>query len=383
MSFVSNGIDMAYVRFAAEEFSAKKKISTDIFVFSIVLCISIFIVLSPLVFYYSRELSALMFRKTLFEKPLLLGFIAAIGLFLIGMISRYYQVQERYKKAGVIISLEKILFFLAVVIVFLFWELSFLRVAILKITLLSLFSAIFIVLLFKNILFTERFNLHISRFYSFLKVSFWLILYFITLALFSQLDIFMISRLLTSNDLADYGVAFKYYGFLMLMFPSIKTVLKVRTAKIDMVESVEKQKAFYTKWMRTTMPFLIFTIVIIILSADYLMNLLNGPKYVKSIFPFKILAVSAMCSYFFSPNADIFRTMKKYFILFCFGFSALIINFFGNLWLIPVYNIKGAAVATLISHLFINGAATVYLLLRKTDSNNNSFKGGFSSGTHG
>jgi len=94
------------------------------------------------------------------------------------------------------------------------------------------------------------------------------------------------------------------------------------------------------------------------------MNLLNGPRYVASILPFKILAVSAMCSYIFSPNTDIFRAMGKYFLLFCFGFMALVVNIFGNLLLIPVYGIAGAAIATLVAQILINGSSSLYVMVK-------------------
>ena len=322
VGFVSDGIDMAYVRFAAEEYSIKRKMPNDIFVFSLLLCLSVFIVLFPLILTFNRQISSLMFKSTLYVRPIFLGFMAAVGLFFINMISRYYQVQEKYKKAGIIFNLQKVIFLLFLFVIIVLGKLNFLSIAIVQIAVISIFGVIFIAAILKNDLLKQKIILNSHRFVFFLNASFWLILYFVCLALFSQLDVFMISRLMTSDDLADYGVAFKYYGFLMLMFPAVKTVLKVRTSKIDIVQSIEKQKMFFRKWMKTMIIFSIPTIAIVILFSGYIMNLLNGEKYGASIAPFKILALSSMCSYIFSPNTDIFRAMKKYFILFCFGFVA-------------------------------------------------------------
>ena len=94
VGFVSSGIDMAYVRFAAEEYSVKKKMPNDIFVFSIILCFSIFMILSPAVLIFCKQLSLWMFKSSLYSKAIFLGFIAAIGLFFFVMASRYYPVQE-------------------------------------------------------------------------------------------------------------------------------------------------------------------------------------------------------------------------------------------------------------------------------------------------
>jgi O-antigen/teichoic acid export membrane protein len=364
VGFVSSGIDMAYVRFAAEEYSDVKKMPNDIFFFSIILCFSAFLILSPVTIAFSKQLSLLMFKSGLYSKPIFVGYLAAIGLFLFAFGTRYYQVQEKYGTAGVLISLQKILFLLFLFVLIASGNLGFLKVAIAQIIAITGFGIFLISMVIKNDLLKEGLFLSFNRFVVFMRASFWLILYFISLSLFNQLDVFMISRFMSVDNLANYGVAFKYYGLLMLMFPAIKTVLKVRTSKIDMVNSTERQRIFFKKWIKLITLVSVPIISLVVLFSDYFMNLLNGPRYAASILPFKILAVCAMCSYIFSPNTDIFRAMGKYFLLFCFGLVALIVNFFGNLMLIPVYGIAGAAIATLAAHLLINGSATVYLMAK-------------------
>jgi len=309
--FVSSGIDMAYVRFAAEEYSVKKKMPNDIFVFSILLCFAIFLILSPMIMIFRKQLSLLMFRSTLYSKPIVLGFIAAIGLFFIAMGSRYYQVQEKYKIAGFLGSLQKILTLLFLFIIITSGKLNFLKVAVVQLVAILSFGVLFIASILRNDLLKEKMILNLGRFITLFKVSFWLIFYFVCFSLFNHLDVFMISRIMASTDLANYGVAFKYYCFLMLMFPAIKTVLKVRTSKIDMIESIEKQKIFFKKWIKIAMLIFIPAIILIVLFSDYFMNLLNGTRYMASILPFKILAIGAMCGYIFSPITDIFRAIEK------------------------------------------------------------------------
>jgi O-antigen/teichoic acid export membrane protein len=356
---------MAYTRFAAEEYSITRKMPNDIFVFSLLLCLLVFIMLSPLVLIFGKEISTLMFKSTSYSTPIILGFMAAVGLILANMISRYYQVQERYKRGGLIISLQKILFLLLLLVVVAMGQADFLSIAIVQIVIVSISGALLVLVALRHGPLGRSVTLRLSRFARFLKTSFWLILYFLCLALFSHLDVFMISRLMTKDDLADYGVAFKYYSCLMLMYPAIKTVLKVRTSKIDMVQSLERQRAFFRRWMRTTTVFFVPAVVLVISLSGHVMNSLNGVQYAASVSPFKILALSATCSYIFSPNTDIFRAMKRYFLLFCFGFAALVLNLCGNCWLIPRYGISGAAVATLLSGLLVNGLATIYVMTKR------------------
>jgi len=365
IGFISGGIRTAYVRFAAEEYSRNKKMPNEIFIISTVLCFTIFLILSPIIILFNKSISQLLFNDNIYSIALYLGFMGAIGFFFIGIVSSYYQVQEKYHNSGFILSFQKLLFFLLLLMLIIFGSLNFLKVAIIQIVLFIVFGLFLFVQILKSELLKNKLNLLINHFAIFLKASSWLILYCICISIFSHLDVLMIGRLKTANDLANYGVAYKYYGMLILALPSIMTVLRVRNSKIDMIESIEKQKEFVKKWLRMSSKLAIPIILIILVASSFVMDFLNGPRYTASILPFKILAVSSVFSYIFAPNISIFISMKKYTILFYFGLTALIINFFGNLWLISLIGISGAALATLFSHLIVNGFSTAYVLLKK------------------
>jgi len=365
VGFISNGVDMAYIRVAAEEFSKRKKMAYDIFVYFIALSFGIFLILCPFVIFFGKPLSLLLFKSSLYDKPLLLGFIAAMGLFFINAASRYYQVQEKYKKAGLIMSFQKSTFVFLLLVALLLGKLNFPAAVCAQMTGLLIISVVVMSIIIKACLSTGRIKLSMWRFRIFFKASFWIILYFFCLSMFGQLDIFMISRFMERQDLANYGVAFKYYTLLMLLYPSIRAVLKVRTSKVDMVESLEKQKGFFFGWIKATSIICFPLGIVIIMFSGYVMNVLNGPRYTASILPFKVLAIAAMINYVFASASDIFRSMKKYFLLFCFGLMSVIINFMANLWLIPRYGINGAAVGTLITCVVVQIGAVIYIILKK------------------
>jgi O-antigen/teichoic acid export membrane protein len=364
-SIVSNGINTSYVRLAAEEYSAELKMSNDLFVFLIFFSLVGFSLLSPLAIFFSKELSQLMFRSALYDKALFWGFIGALALFLTDITSTYYQVQEKFKISGFVIAVQKLLFALFIIGLITFTKLNFINVAFTQIIVSSLCGLVLIILIIKNDLLKNKIVFLRSRFNKFVRVSVWIILYSLTLSLFSQLDIFMISRLKAPDDLANYGVAQKYYLMFLIMLPALKTVLRVRNAKIDMIASIENQKEFVKKWIKVSSVFAIPIVIITLIFSRPIMNLLNGPQYEASILPFNILTISAMFSYIFASNVSILMSMEKSHLLFCFGFAALIINYIGNLWLIPVWGIVGAAISNLFSHLLINGLSTCYVLLKK------------------
>lgn len=364
---IANGIDMAYVRFASEEYSRKREMPNDIFIFSIFLCLFFYIVLTPIILSFRTSLSELMFRDQLFSSPLLLGFFFSFPPILTIFVTRYYQVQERYKRAGVLFSLDKFVFlFFLLSFVFISQSLSFMKIAVVQVVLSFVFGIFLISYTFRQGINLAKLDLQAKRFFYFIGTSFWLILYFVCLAIFGQLGVFMISRMMTIGDLANYGVAFRYYSLIMLLFPAIKTVLKVHTAKIDFVDNFEKQKQFLSRWIKLTSLLAIPLALMILFFSGYFMNLVNGAQYSGAILPFKISAISALISYIFSPNTDLFRTMNKHFLMFCFGFFALIINFLINYILIPIYGISGVAFSNLISFFIVNGLATVYIFSRKT-----------------
>jgi len=184
LGVVTSGIDMAYVRFAAEEYSSTKKHPNDIFMFAGLLCASIFFLLAPVILLNSRQLSLLMFKNVGYGWPLFLGFITAIGLFFINIIARYYQIQERYQMAGIISSLQSLMFLLVLLFIGIAQRVNFETFSIAQIVIVYLFAFFYIGSLLKNKFGLEGVNLTLQRFREFIGTSFWLILYFLVYALF-------------------------------------------------------------------------------------------------------------------------------------------------------------------------------------------------------
>jgi O-antigen/teichoic acid export membrane protein len=177
----------------------------------------------------------------------------------------------------------------------------------------------------------------------------------------SQIGIFMVSQYMTADAVANYGVSLRYYYLILMLLPAIKTVLPIRLARADMIDDIAKQEMFIKKWMLwsgfAAVP---CALTLVFLSAP-VMNALNGPGYSSAIVPFRILAISAMLTYIFSANTDLFRAMNKFVLLFCFGFLALVVNFLSNYFLIPLYGTYGAAVSSLISFSIVSGLTTSYV----------------------
>ncbi len=80
-------------------------------------------------------------------------------------------------------------------------------------------------------------------------------------------------------------------------------------------------------------------------------------KDVSSIFPYLLLSVYAGSFYYFF-SSSIFFYKKTHWLPFITGSSA-IINIVMNLLLIPMYGINGAAIATIVSHIWMSAISYV------------------------
>ena len=96
-----------------------------------------------------------------------------------------------------------------------------------------------------------------------------------------------------------------------------------------------------------------------------LFEIVNGHRY-RGAFPiFIVLALGAWFSLMFSPTVNILISQKAFKFLFTLSVVAFLLNFVGNLYLIPILGGVGAAIATIMSNFLINLSATLYVLTRK------------------
>lgn len=193
----------------------------------------------------------------------------------------------------------------------------------------------------------------------FLAVSIWLILYGVTTQLFSQTNVIMLSVLGTRYDVAEFGVASKYYSVILILLPSIKTVLRVRMSKAEMTHSTTRQRAFALRWFRRTAALFAVAVAVCIVGAQFVFPVLNGSQYNDAILTFQILCVSAYFAYLLAPSSALIMSLNRYRLQFRISVFALGVNLAGNWLLIPVFGSSGAAIATTVSQLVLNVLMTV------------------------
>ena len=204
-----------------------------------------------------------------------------------------------------------------------------------------------------------RFVLDKGEARDFIAVSIWLILYSSVMQTFNQVDVSMLTAWGTAAQVAEYGVALKYYNIVLILLPSIKTVLRVRMSKAEMTTDVARQKAFSIRWIKkTALPFLL-GVVALCLGAQALFPVLNGEAYDSAIPVFNVLCVGAFFAYVLAPSVSLVMSLGRYKEQFLLSLLALAINAGGNWALSPLWGAAGVAVSTTVSQFVLNASMTL------------------------
>ncbi len=174
--------------------------------------------------------------------------------------------------------------------------------------------------------------------------------YYAILAFFSQLDIFML-RIMTSDiELATYGSAFRYYSLLLLALGSVKVVF------LPLIQGVTNANELKSIFHMHRKMLLVFGPVVLIgaWASQWIIPWIDMGKYPNAIPVFRILAVSAIISFAFSPYSTLILRFEEFKFLFLLISVTLLLNVGLNIILIEMLGAIGAAIATGIGFGFLN-----------------------------
>lgn len=178
----------------------------------------------------------------------------------------------------------------------------------------------------------------------------WLLGYFLVLALFGQVDVFMLKALSSSSELAGYGAAFRYYSLLSLALAAVHAVL---LPVIRQLNSMEELRLVTAKHRLLTLAFipLVFLLGWI---AQWLLPWIDLGKYPQSVDVFRVLCASAVVSFAFSPHVNIVMRYQRFRFLSGLIIFSLTVAVLLNFFLIPELGAVGAAMATLAASASFN-----------------------------
>ena len=355
-ALVGRGINLALVRFTAEYLSKKNRKPLELyfvgFLFEVALFTLFCIVLLPI----SDKVNLILFGKTECKSSFQYGLLAGLGLLLIQVGRSVYQAEERFGLYVKSLWFQQILTFLLIFFLFLLKKLDFSKAVQAVIAVNFIVGTTITYNIFRIFEFRQAFLFilgELGLIKEYLSSTKWLIAYFFTLAAFQNLGVFMLSHLSIEEELANYGVAFRYYSIALLLLGSIHAVLLPKFSKVEM-QDIKRQRMFTLRWLKNIV-WLIIPLVIAVLIGKPLFIWINGSQYEKAFYIFVVFSVGIWLSLVFSPLVHVLMSRKEFRFLFLLSAVAFILTFTGNYMLVPIWGGFGAALVTILSNILIHG----------------------------
>ncbi len=185
-----------------------------------------------------------------------------------------------------------------------------------------------------------------------------LVAYVAVLAIFSQIDVFLLKSLSSAHELATYGAAARYYGLLGMGLGALHVVYSpvIQQAR----DNGQCEEAF--REHRRLLAWFIPVVALAFACAGWIVPLLDGGKYPGSVAVFRLLGVSAVFSFMFSPHVHVLFRLRDFRMLFRFVVGSLVINGVVCAVLVSQLGAVGAAIGTLLGFGMLNG--TIFLRSR-------------------
>lgn len=187
----------------------------------------------------------------------------------------------------------------------------------------------------------------------------------------TRIDVFMITFLLNIESVGYYTIAYSLANIIALLFAPIMSIFFPITSKHSLTKSGENEINNIVKTMYSVGIYLILPVVIILaMFPNEIINIMFGAKFLKSTNTLVILSFAFFFAVLNNFNISIMSGFKMLKEKTTIMVVAVFINIILNLLLIPIFNIEGAAIATLLTFFIINFASQV-LLSKKININFN------------
>tara|TARA_B110000196_G_scaffold88325_1_gene76618 strand:- start:2191 stop:2820 length:630 start_codon:yes stop_codon:yes gene_type:complete len=157
----------------------------------------------------------------------------------------------------------------------------------------------------------------------------------------------------SSHDVGIYDVAFKLSMFVNIALTAVSSINAPKFAELyamkdfERLEKIVHQSTKLIFW--TSIPLL----VVFFFSSSYLLGIF-GVDFKEGLFVFLLLCSARLVSAFTGPAANLLQMTGRQVIFMQVLFAGAVINIVMNYFLIPIYGIEGAAIATMSSIVFWN-----------------------------
>jgi len=182
----------------------------------------------------------------------------------------------------------------------------------------------------------------------------------VTLVLMQSVDVILLSKYTSFEDVAAYAVTVKLTIIITLALTSVNTVFAPKMAELYSLESFKKLEREIIKATRLITLLTIPVIIVMFLFSGFILEMF-GKDYLIAKKALYILLVGQTVNALCGAVGVYMNMTNKQNILQIFLILAFIVNLILNLLLIPKFGIEGAAIATTISMILWNVLGSLYI----------------------
>lgn len=346
------GISTSYVKYLSENLSKLNDIFFTIIIVKVVLSFITILI----IFFISKKLSFFFFGINYYDNIIKFISLSIIFHSIFNVIITTLQAQQKFNKFALLNILHNLFKFISIVLISIF----FVKGLHLKFFLFAYtFSVIFIlaIIFFKYKIKVNNIKFNFKHFIEIYKLGFWIFLSSLAVMIMMRLDIIMLQKMSTSDEVGYYSAAMH----LAMIFPLITASL-VTTILPKMDEFLKKNTIqVYVKKVLSKTKYVLFILIIMELLAPFAIKLFFGEEYMRSISVFQILLVAFIFGIIMNPISLVFYSINKAYLLTIMNWLQFFLNYFGNLLLIPILHANGAALSTVLLKLLGSFFIIIYL----------------------
>ncbi len=346
------GISTSYVKYTSTRLSIQKEILTTIIFSKIVL--SLF--LMTILFFTAKEISIFFFDTENFKDSILVIAFAIVLHSIFAVILGHYQAIQNFKIYSTLKIFHNFIKLCSVVfITMLFTEDEYLMGYIIVYS--FAVSVLTLPFLFKNRKNFKRIDFR--HFIEIYRLGFWIFLSSLAVMVIMRLDIMMLQKMSTSEQVGYYSVAMNVAMILPLITTSLVNTLLPKVDKYIIENNIRE---FINKILEKVKYVVLLLFVLEALSL-FIIDFLFGTQYRESISVLQILLLAFTFGIVVNPMSLAMLTIEKAYLLTILNWIQLPLNYIGNLFLIPLFQAEGAAISTVVLRI-VGGSFIIYYLLR-------------------
>lgn len=228
--------------------------------------------------------------------------------------------------------------------------------------LLLLNSIIWFYLYMKQIAIIPKFNtVIVNKIKEFIAYSFLIYIGMFVNFFNYRLDLWIVHHYLDEKPLSHYSLAANIVQIILYLSVTIASVILPKLSNSE----VEKRLEIFVKVSRFGFSFFFLLVIVAFSTSYFIIPLMYGDEFAPTIIPFQILSIGILFSCITQLFSMLLVASNKNIFNIIACSVGLVFTVVFDIYLIPKFNINGAAIATLISY-FVIFIITYTFVLSKT-----------------